>query len=280
MKIIQNQTYDNERALYNISDTLVLSCSFKGPRDGESVLKECRSINVEKCDFDLRYPLWHAQNYKVNNSIFSNNSRAPLWYCFNGEIINTKIYGVKAVRECEHVVINNSDIKSTEFGWKSKDIKISNSYIESEYLFLDSQDIEINNIEFKGKYSFQYVENVKIDSSKLDTKDAFWHSKNVTVTNTVIKGQYLGWFSDGLTLINCKIIGTQPLCYCKNLKLIDCEMIDCDLSFEYSEVEASIRGYIESIKNPKSGTIIVDRVGEIINSDSIMECNAKINIRS
>ena len=57
-------------------------------------------------------------------------------------------------------------------------------------------------------------------------------------------------------------------------------MIDCDLSFEYSEVDASIKGYIESIKNPKSGTIRVDRVGSIIDSDSIMECNAKIVVNN
>ena len=276
MNYINNQTYDTERALYNTSDALVMSCIFKGPSDGESVLKECRSIIVQKCEFDLRYPIWHAYNYKVIDSIFSINSRAPLWYCEYGQIINSKIYGVKAVRECSHLEINNSEIKSTEFGWKSQDIKVNNSSIVAEYLFLDSKDIEIYNLEFKGKYSFQYVENVKIDSSNLDTKDAFWHSKNVTVTNSIIKGQYLGWFSEGLTLIHCKIIGTQPLCYCKKLKLIDCEMIDCDLSFEYSEVEATIKGYIESIKNPKSGTITVDKVGKIIKSDSIMECSANI----
>ena len=67
-----------------------------------------------------------------------------------------------------------------------------------------------------------------------------------------------------LTLINCKIIGTQPLCYCKNLKLINCTMEDTDLSFEYSEVEADVKGHIISVKNPKSGTITADSVGEVI----------------
>ena len=92
------------------------------------------------------------------------------------------------------------------------------------------------------------MENVEISNCILDTKDAFWHSKNVTVRDSIIKGEYLAWFSDGLTLINCKIIGTQPLCYCKNLKLINCTMEDTDLSFEYSDVDAQINGYVESIK--------------------------------
>jgi hypothetical protein len=101
----------------------------------------------------------------------------------------------------------------------------------------------------------------------------------VTIKNSVVKGEYLGWFSQGLTLINCKIAGTQPLCYCKDLKLINCEMEDADLAFEYSEVEADVRGYIESVKNPKSGKITADSVGEIVKEDPIMECTGRVIIR-
>ena len=62
----------------------------------------------------------------------------------------------------------------------------------------------------------------------------------------------------------CRIIGTQPLCYCKGLKLIDCEMVDTDLAFERSEVEATVTTPVLSIKNPLSGRITVPAVGEII----------------
>ena len=111
----------------------------------------------------------------------------------------------------------------------------------------------------------------------LDTKDAFWHCKNVTVKNSVVKGEYLGWYSENLTFINCKIIGTQPLCYCKNLKLVGCEMADTDLSFEYSEVEAEIKGTVLSVKNPKSGRITADAVSEIIlTDDSQVQCECEI----
>ena len=41
-------------------------------------------------------------------------------------------------------------------------------------------------------------------------------------------------------------------------------MESTDLSFEYSEVEADIKGHIDSVKNPKSGIIVADSVGEII----------------
>ena len=123
------------------------------------------------------------------------------------------------------------------------------------------------------------MKNLEITDCVLDTKDAFWHSENVTVRNSAVKGEYLAWFSDGLTLIDCKIIGTQPLCYCKNLKLINCTMEDTDLSFEYSDVEADVKGHVISIKNPKSGTITVDSVGEIIKEAPVMECFGKIVVR-
>ena len=280
MKTISNQTYEQERALYHTVDALVTNCRFIGPADGESALKESHNFKVDQCLFALRYPLWHARNFELLNSEFSNTSRAPLWYCEQGKIDNVKIYGVKALRECSHIDITNSYFESEEFGWKCRDIKMSNSKVEAFYLFLESKNIELDHFELKGKYSFQYVENLNIKDSYLDTKDAFWHSKNVTVKDTVIKGEYLAWFSDGLTLINCKIIGIQPFCYCKNLKLINCEMIDCDLSFEYSDVDAVVKGHVDSIKNPRSGKIVVDSVGEIIKIDPVMECNAEIVINN
>ena len=279
MEYIQNQKFDQERALYNLKDTLVYNCHFEGPFDGESALKECRNVIVNYSRFALRYPLWHAQKYEIRNSFFCTTSRAPIWYAIGGKLERCQIYSVKAVRECDDIEINNSTIISDEFGWRNKNIKIHNSKLEAEYALFESKDIEIDSVTFKGKYSFQYIENAKISNSNFETKDAFWHCKNVIVTNSVINGQYLGWFSDGLTLIHCKIIGTQPLCYCKNLKLIDCEMIDCDLAFEYSDVNASINGYIESVKNPKSGVIEVNQVGEIITTDSIMENSCEIVIK-
>jgi hypothetical protein len=123
------------------------------------------------------------------------------------------------------------------------------------------------------------MENLEINDSYLDTKDAFWRSKNVTVRNSTVKGEYLAWFSENLTLINCHIIGTQPLCYCKGLTLINCTMEGTDLSFEYSDVQADVQGHILSIKNPRSGQITADSVGEVIFGDAVMECTGQVIIR-
>lgn len=280
MNLIENKTFDEERALYNSKDTIIRSCTFAGERDGESVLKESRNIIVDNCSFSLRYPLWHTEKFELLNSKLDELTRAPIWYAKDGVIAGTTMRSVKAIRECSDISVRNSSIDSPEFGWKCRNIKVENSDIVSEYIFFDSKDVEIRNLRFSGKYSFQYMENLTIEDSVLDTKDAFWHSKNVTVRNSVVKGEYLAWFSDGLTLINCKIIGTQPLCYCKNLKLVDCETEDTDLSFEYSDVDADIVGDIVSVKNPRSGRITADSIGEIIREGSIMEDSCVIETRN
>ena len=97
--------------------------------------------------------------------------------------------------------------------------------------------------------------------------------------NCTLKGEYLAWYSEGLTLIDCHITGTQPFCYCKDLTLINCTTEGCDLAFEYSDVQADIKGSILSVKNPRSGKITADDFGEIILEDAVMDMTCEINKR-
>ena len=267
MKKIEHQSFDEERALYGSRDVTVTDCRFDGPADGESAFKESRNIVADRCFFNLRYPFWHDQNLTIKDSEMTELCRAALWYSSHIQIEDTKMHGIKALRECQDVDIQRCDILSPEFGWSVSGIRMEDSTAESEYFFMRSRDIAFSNVTFKGKYSFQYIENATFENCRFDTKDAFWHSRNVTVRNSVIKGEYLAWYSENLTLVNCKIIGTQPFCYCKGLKLIDCEMENTDLCFEKSEVEASVTTPVLSIKNPRSGVITVPSVGEIIMDD-------------
>ena len=276
MKLIENQRFDEERALYESDGVTVRECKFDGEADGESAFKESRNIVAEKCFFNLRYPFWHDDKVSLLDCEMTSLCRAPFWYTSDVHIKDSILHGVKAFRECEGVEINNSDIISTEFGWSTKNITINGGSAEGEYFMLRAENVKLLDMRFKGKYSFQYVSDVVIDNCELDTKDAFWHSKNVTVRNSIVKGEYLAWYSENLTLENCKIIGTQPLCYCKGLKLINCEMKDADLAFERSEVEATVTSDVISIKNAYSGSISVRSVGEIIKSDDRFKCEIKV----
>jgi len=262
--LYRNETYDEERALYGVRGAVIEDCTFAGPADGESALKESRDIQVKDCLFELRYPFWHVTGAKIENARLTETCRAAMWYDRDMEIRNSKLHGIKALRECRGVKIEGSDVISAEFGWKTRGVSIRNSSLEGEYPFLMAEDVEISGLKMKGKYSFQYVKNMVIRDSVLDTKDAFWHAENVTVYDSVVKGEYLAWYSKSLRLVRCKIIGTQPLCYCENLILEDCTMEGTDLAFEYSDVEATVKGNILSVKNPGDGFIRADSIGEII----------------
>ena len=273
--IYENLILDEERALYGVTGATVRACLFAGEADGESALKETSDIRVLDCEFRLRYPMWHMTSSDVESCILTDTCRAALWYCDNVRINNTKLGGIKALRECGGVSLTDCEAVSTEFGWFCEDISLTGCTVSGEYPFLKTNGLTLTEVTLNGKYSFQYVENAVVRNCTLNTKDAFWHAKNVQVYDSVVKGEYLAWYSENVTFVRCKIIGTQPLCYCKNLTLIDCEMIDCDLSFEKSEVKATVTGEIESVKNPISGSIVADGIGEII-LDTPTECEIKI----
>ena len=264
MKTVENQTFDQERALYAAEELHVHNCRFDGPADGESAFKECRDIRVSGSFFNLRYPFWHDTGLAVENCELTPLCRAALWYSENVTVADSKLHGIKALRECANVTMTGCDVISAEFGWSTRGMEMTDCSVQGEYFMLRSDHLTFKNVTLKGKYSFQYIEDSEFDGCDFDTKDAFWHAKNVVVRNSTIKGEYLAWYCENVTFINCKIIGTQPLCYCKGLKLIDCQMIDTDLCFERSEVEAAITTPVVSIKNPRKGTITVPAVGELI----------------
>lgn len=278
MKIIENMTFGEERALYNSNDIILKNCAFDGAEDGESALKESRNIQVENCYCNLRYPFWHDNGLKISGSEMTALCRAGLWYSSDIEINDSKLHGIKALRECSDVKMNKCDVVSPEFGWFVDNISMTDCNVKSEYFMMRSSGLHFRNVTLDGKYSFQYIKNSVFEDCNLNTKDAFWHAENIVVRNSIVKGEYLAWYSENVTFENCKIIGTQPLCYCKGLKLINCEMYDTDLCFEKSDVEAYITTPVISIKNARSGSISVPEVNEIIRDDEIYK--AEIIVRS
>ena len=264
MRIIRNEKFDEERALYSSDGIELYSTAFDGPADGESALKESKNIYAEDCYFNLRYPLWHCTGVTLSECKMTELCRAALWYTDGIEIKGSKLEGIKALRECKNIKVSDSFISSAELFWFSDGIELDSDEISGEYCMLRSKNIKAENLTFKGKYSFQYIENATFEGCDFDTKDAFWHAKNVVVRNSRVKGEYLAWYSENVTFENCEIVGTQPLCYCKGLKLINCTMTDCDLSFELSEVEATLLNSPTSIKNPKHGRISLPSPTELI----------------
>lgn len=271
--VYENQRFGQERALYGMQNVLVRDCAFDGDEDGESALKEARSVTVENTLCNLRYPFWHDTDLTVSGCQLTDR-RAALWYSQNVTVEKSELHGIKALRECNNVTITDSSIRSAEFGWSSSNLNFHRCTAEGEYFLLRAARVSAQDLQMKGKYSFQYVENAVFENCVFDTKDAFWHAKNITVKNCTVKGEYLAWYSENITFIHCKISGTQPFCYCKQLRLIDCELTEADLCFERSEVEATLLSPVISIKNPYAGTIVLPQLNELILDDP----NAKATV--
>lgn len=269
MRIIENQEFEGERPLYHTADLLLRGVTIHA---GESALKETRNITAEHCTFEGKYPFWITDGFKVRNCKFTEGARAALWYSNDLEMTDTIIEAPKMFRDSKRLNLKNVKIpEAQETFWHCDDVTIDHVDVENApYIFMHCNNVKISNYTQNGNYSFQYCKNIEIRNSKIYSKDAFWNSENVTVYDSEIIGEYLAWHSKNVRLVNCLIGETQPLCYCENLILENCRFRDdADLAFEYSDVNATINGHVVSIKNPRSGSIKADSVGEIILDNNI-----------
>jgi len=264
MKTIENTSFGGERPLFAENDLEIKNVKFL---PGESALKEASNIRAVNCEFSGKYPFWHNTNSVIEDSVFEPGGRAAIWYCKDIRMVNTRVDAPKMFREIDGLSLENVRLTdAAECTWWCQNIAMKDVEVQNgDYIFKNCENIRILNFKLQGNYSFQYTKNVVIRNAHIQSKDAFWNTENVAVYDSVIEGEYLGWHSKNLRLVNCVISGTQPLCYAENLIMENCTMKeDADLAFEYSTVQAEINSPVVSIKNPRSGEIIAQSVGEII----------------
>ena len=195
MNVIQNKTFDMERALYGSRNITVQDCSFDGPADGESAFKECSHVRTERCFFNLRYPFWHDHELEIHDSEMTELCRAALWYSDHITITGTKLHGIKALRECAEVKMKGCDIISPEFGWSVRGIEMEDCTAESEYFMMRSDHLHFKNVRMKGKYSFQYIEDSVFENCVFDNTYVSFegasgdcYAYNVKFVNCIFKG--------------------------------------------------------------------------------------------
>ena len=269
MKEINNATLVGERALYNSIDLSIVDSVFE---DGESPLKECANILVDRCTFRWKYPLWYSSVVRVSNSTLEEDARAAIWYTRDIEIKNTVIKAPKALRRCERVRLKNvalTDAKETL--WHCNRVELSGVRVCGDYFGMNSENIRATDLVIEGGYAFDGARNVEIRNALINARDVFWNCENVTVYDSVIIGEYIGWNSKCVTLVNCTVESNQGFCYINDLTLKNCTLNKTDLAFEYSTVNVDVNGKIDSIKNPISGKISADEIGEIIIDEDLVE---------
>ena len=238
--------------------------------------RPCDCSQAYNCKFYGKYPWWHVDKSYIENCYFAEGSRSAIWYSNDMVMKNSRIDGPKFFREMNNLELENVEITDAdETFWKVNGIKIKNVKLHGgTYPFMFSENIYVDGLESDSKYVFQYCKNVEIHHANILTKDSFWECENVTVYDSVLDGEYLAWHSKNVRLVNCHLAGEQLLCYTENLVLENCTIdAACDRMFEYSTVEADIKGHIENIKNPTSGHIIADSIGSVTIDENVRQPN-------
>ena len=269
-QLIEHQEFGGERPLYARHGLRLEDVTIHA---GESALKETSDIEAVRCRFEGKYPFWCCERFAVRDCLFTEGARAALWYSSDLEMSDTLVEAPKMFREMRRLHLSHVRIpNAAETLWGCAEVHLEDVEIQKgDYLLMHSHDIKAERLHLDGNYFFQYCKNIEIHDSILNTKDAFWEAENVTVYDSFLNGEYLAWYSRNLRLVRCRIAGTQPLCYAEGLVLEDCTFDeDADLAFEYSSVNADIRGKVTSVKNPRSGRIHADGgYGEIILDDNV-----------
>lgn len=262
MNTVTQKILTGERALFAKKDLKICDTIFE---NGESPLKESKNIELYSSMFKWKYPLWYSKNIYTENCSWFDMARAGVWYTDNITVKNALIEAPKNFRRCDGVVFDTVTLTNAEETlWSCKNIEMNNVTARGNYFAMNSENMKLNNFQLVGNYSFDGCKNVEIHNSKLMSKDAFWNTDNVTVYDSVISGEYLGWNAKNLTLINCTIESLQGMCYIENLVMKNCKLVNTTLAFEYSSVNAEITGGIDSVMNPKEGTIKADFIKELI----------------
>ena len=262
MKKIGQERLTGERALFAARDCEIEETIFD---DGESPLKESRNISLRACMFKWKYPLWYAKEIDVRDSTWFDMARAGVWYSERVRVTDCSIEAPKNFRRCHDLTLRHvSFANAAETLWECDGVTLSDVTAKGDYFAMNSRNMTADNLTLYGNYSFDGCRNLTVRNSRLLSKDAFWNCEDVRAENCFISGEYLGWNTKRLTLVDCTVESLQGLCYVEDLVLRNCRLLNTTLAFEYSTVDAEIVGRVDSVKNPTSGRIVADEIGELI----------------
>ena len=262
MKKIGQERLTGERALFAARDCEIEETIFD---DGESPLKESRNISLRACMFKWNYPRWYAKEIDVRDSTWFDMARAGVWYSERVRVTDCAIEAPKNFRRCHDLTLRHvSFANAAETLWECDGVTLSDVTAKGDYFAMNSRNMTADNLTLYGNYSFDGCRNLTVRNSRLLSKDAFWNCEDVRAENCFISGEYLGWNTKRLTLVDCTVESLQGLCYVEDLVLRNCRLLNTTLAFEYSTVDAEIVGRVDSVKNPTSGRIVADEIGELI----------------
>ena len=269
---VYRQLLEGERALFKSRGLDIVQSTFA---NGESPLKESEDITLRQSMFKWKYPLWYCKNIVARDCVWFDTARAGVWYTSDVSVFDSVIEAPKNFRRSTNVTLDNVQFAdAAETLWNCDGVTMRNVVARGDYFAMGSTNIDVDGLVLDGNYGFDGCRDVVIKNARLLTKDAFWNCENVTVYDSAILGQYLGWNSKNVRLVNCVVESEQGMCYMDNLVMENCTLLNSDLVFEYATVDADIRSSIVSVKNPTSGHIRAQQIGEIIFDDPAIDPSA------
>lgn len=269
MKNIKGGEFTGERALYSSANLKIENAHF---HSGESPLKESCDIELSGCKFSWKYPLWYCRSVSACDTLLEETARSGIWYTHGISMTDCVIEAPKTFRRSSGIRLKGVRMPyALESMWNCSDVELDGVYIKGDYFGFGTTDVVADGIEVDGNYLFDGGKNITVRNSRLISKDAFWNCENVTVENCYIEGEYLGWNSKNVTFIGCTIESNQGMCYMDNVTMRDCKLVNTDLCFEYCTVDAEISSHVDSVKNPISGRIVAESIGEIIHDPAFVD---------
>ncbi len=268
---IRQQYLTGERALYNTHNATIIDTTFD---NGESPLKESSDLKIYNSIFKWKYPLWYSNNVYLKNTSLIELARSGIWYTTNVTFEDSTIAVPKTFRRSKDITLKNTTLPvAEETFWMCEGINLENVSSNGNYFMMNSHNILINGFNHNGNYLLDGAKNVEIHNARIISKDAFWNCENVVVYDSTIIGEYLGWNSKNIKFVNCTIDSLQGMCYMDGIVMENCKLLNTNLSFEYSKVDATIDSKIDSVKNPISGRIKAKGIGEIILDEDLIDPN-------
>lgn len=252
-----------ERALFASKDLTLTSCTFA---DGESPLKGSRGVTATDCVFEWKYPLWYCTDVTVTGGALLETARSGIWYTHDLTMRDTLLAAPKTFRRASHLTLERVSMPhASETLWTCQDVALTDVTATGDYLAKDSQRVTATRLNLTGNYAFDGCRDVTVTDSVIISKDAFWNCEHVRIERSTIIGEYLAWNTKDLTLVDCTIISEQGLSYVDGLTMRGCRTQDTDRALEYSTgLDVEVRGTIDSVLNPTSGTIRASHIGTLV----------------
>ena len=99
MTVLKNVEFGGERPLFALQNAELDHVTI---HVGESSLKHVKHLAVRASTFEGKYPFWHAEDVKIEDSTFTPGARAAIWYAKDISMTRTKVDAPKMFRDmCE-----------------------------------------------------------------------------------------------------------------------------------------------------------------------------------